>query len=59
MSNVMIAILFALGAGAWVYSKMYRRTGGNNKNAIIIGASVSLLVFVATIVLLGSFVNST
>lgn len=49
MSLLGIALLFGLGAGAWIYSRIYNRTGGNSKSslitAIISGAAIALVLF--------------
>jgi len=55
MPNVLIALLMAVGVTAWVYSKMYRRTGGNTQNAMISAGLVGFLVFVAAIVILSTY----
>jgi predicted ABC-type exoprotein transport system permease subunit len=48
MSNFVIALLFALGSGAWIYSRLMRTTGNNKKNsliaAIIAGAVICLIL---------------
>lgn len=43
MSNLLIAFLLAVGCGGWIYSKMYRRSGGLTQQALIV-AGVSGLV---------------
>jgi len=45
MSNVLFAFLVGLPAGVWVYSKMYRRSGGSVQSAATVGAGVGILVF--------------
>jgi len=35
-SNILIGLIFGIGFGGWIYSKMYRRTGGNTSNSIIV-----------------------
>lgn len=52
MSDTLIAFLAALGAGAWVYSKMYRSTGGNTKNALVAAGGAGLLLFLAALTIL-------
>lgn len=44
MSNFVMALLISVGAGAWLYSKLARRTGGGNTGPAIIGASVVALI---------------
>lgn len=45
MSGFLIAFMFALGGGTWVYSRAYSRTGGNQKSAIIVAVLSALLLF--------------
>lgn len=49
MSLLGIALLFGMGAAAWIYSRIYNRTGGNAQSslitAIICGAAISLVLF--------------
>ncbi|MDQ3158548.1 MAG: hypothetical protein M3P98_00205 [bacterium] len=45
MSNLLFAFLIGLPVGVWVYSKMYRRTGGESKSAITVGAGIGILAF--------------
>lgn len=49
MSMFMIAFLFGLGVGAWIYNRFYSRTGGNQKNALIAavacGATTILVLY--------------
>ena len=47
MSNLLIAFLLAAGFGTWIYSKVYRQTGGNQQNSLIVGGvsgAITLLV---------------
>ena len=50
-SNLTIGLLMGVGFGAWVYSKIYRSSGGNNKNALIVAgfAGLGALIVVTTI----------
>ena len=46
MSALLISLLFAAGAGTWVYTKLGRRTGGGNQQGAFIGAGVAaVLIF--------------
>jgi len=45
MSNLLIAFLFGIGSGAWVYKKLQRTTGNNTKSSLI-GATVTGLVLI-------------
>jgi hypothetical protein len=52
MSNFVIAFLFSIGSSAWVYKKLLRTTGNNNKNAIIAATITGLvLLFIMYFVL--------
>lgn len=52
MSNFLIAFLFSLGAGTWIYNKMYSRTGGNTQNALIVAGLSGGLLFLLMLVVL-------
>jgi hypothetical protein len=54
-SNVTIGILFGLGIAAWVYNKVQRHSGGNTKNALIVGGLVGVLAFVLVVLTIGIF----
>jgi hypothetical protein len=45
-----IALLLGLGGGAWIYSKIYNRTGGNTSasvtTAAICGVAATIIVFI-------------
>lgn len=46
MSAFLIALLFAVGASAWIYTTLGRRTGGGNQQNAFIGAAVAaVLIF--------------
>lgn len=53
MSDILIAFLMALSAGAWIYSKIYRSTGGNTKNSLIVATASGLVIFLAVMTILG------
>lgn len=52
MTNVVIAFLAALSAGAWVFSKVQRSTGGNTQNSIIVAAIAGGAAFLLSVTLL-------
>ena len=58
MSDALIAFLFGLGFGAWIYSKVYRSTGGNSKNAVVVGAGTGLVAGILIFVILGFIFHS-
>lgn len=51
MSSFLIALLVALGASTWIYTKMMKTSGGLTKNAITVAAvcGVIILIFVFSI----------
>ncbi len=53
MSNFVVALIFAVGVGAWVYSKVVRRTGGNATTSIIASVVVAIVVFIIAFTLMG------
>jgi hypothetical protein len=54
MSNLVIAFLFAIGSSAWVYKKLLRTTGNNNKNALIGATVTGLVLFLILFLVLNS-----
>ncbi|QQS20237.1 hypothetical protein IPL85_02190 [Candidatus Saccharibacteria bacterium] len=41
MNPVLIAFIFALGAGTWAYTKLQQRTGYGNSKTALKGAAVT------------------
>ncbi len=41
MSPVLVALLFSVGVGTWVYTKLQQRTGYGNSKAALKGAAVA------------------
>lgn len=61
MSSFLIAFLFAAGAGTWIYSKMYSRTGGNQLNSLLIGGlsgAVLFLLMLGLLAIIGNVISS-
>jgi hypothetical protein len=52
-SNVTVALLFGIGAGAWIYAKMYRQSGGDSKSALLVAGIAGFLLFVLVLLVLG------
>lgn len=52
MSDVAIALLFALGASAWIYSKEMHSTGSNTAGSLAVAAGLALFLFLAMLTLL-------
>ncbi len=46
MTAPIIALLVALGAGAWIYSKMMHSTGGIAKTALIVAGTAAFFLFI-------------
>lgn len=53
MSNFVVALIFAVGVGAWVYSKVIRRAGGNTTTSIVASVVVAIVVFIVAFTLMG------
>lgn len=52
MSNFLIAFLFGAGAGTWIYSKIYKNTGGNNKSALTTAGIGGFILFLLMLIIL-------
>jgi hypothetical protein len=48
-----VALLVGIGFGGWVYSRIYRKTGGNSQNGLIVGAVSGIVALVAVMTILG------
>lgn len=51
----MIGFLFGVGFGGWLFSKLYRSSGGNTKNSLIVAAISGLGAMGLVMLLLGMF----
>lgn len=51
----MIALLVGLGASAWIYSKMMRKTGGITQSALIVAAIGGVFVFLVLLIAVNMF----
>ena len=56
-SNFAIALLFALGFGGWVYSKIYKKSGGNNSSSLTVAGLSAFAALVIGLVLLNMFIK--
>lgn len=54
-----IALITAVGASAWIYSKVMNRTGGNTQNALIVSGVAAIMIFVITLTVLSIVENIT
>ena len=52
MGNSLIALFFAVGAGTWIYAKLMKNTGGNQRSSIIASGLIAVLLFVVGLVVL-------
>jgi hypothetical protein len=46
MSNFVVALLFGIGIGGWIYNKTYRRTGGNRPTSWTVGGIVGVIAMI-------------
>lgn len=54
-SNLTVGIIMGIGVAGWVYSKIYKRTGGNTQNSLVVAVLVGLLAAMVVVVILGMF----
>jgi predicted RNase H-related nuclease YkuK (DUF458 family) len=52
-SNVTIALIFAIGAGAWVYSKIQHNNGGQSQRSLIVAGAAAFFLFLTMLIVLG------
>lgn len=54
MSNVLIGFLAGAGIAAWIYGKMFRSTGGNRQNALVVAGSAGVAAWVIILLILNA-----
>ncbi len=54
MPPAVVALLFAVGAGTWVFTKVQRSTGGNTQNAAITAGIAGAFAFVVLLLILNT-----
>lgn len=52
MSNKLTAFLGSIGVSAWVFSKVYKSTGGNTKSSLAAAIIAGILVFMLFLTIL-------
>lgn len=52
-SSIFIALILAIGAGTWIYTKLIRSTGGNTRSAAIGSIISAALIFLVAWYLIG------
>lgn len=58
MSNFLIALIAAIGAGGWIYNKFQKMNGGLTQRSLTAAGSSALGIFVVLLILLSIFVKS-
>lgn len=53
MANWIIALLFGLSIGTWIYSKLMRSTGSNKSSSLVAAAISAILIFLLFYIVLG------
>lgn len=43
-----------IGVAGWVYSKVYKRTGGNTQNSVVVAALVGLVACIVVVTVLAT-----
>jgi hypothetical protein len=56
-SNFTVALLFGIGAGGWIYAKMYRQSGGNTKSALLVSGIAGFGLFLLVLIVMGLFLK--
>ena len=59
MTPKVVALLVGASAATWTYNKIYRRTGGNEKNSYIVGGLAGLAAFIFTLTLIAIVTSIT
>ena len=54
MTDWTIALLFALGAGGWIYNKLMRSTGNNRSNSLVGATGAAALLFIMLYIILNA-----
>lgn len=54
MPPSVVALLFAAGFATWVYTKISNKTGGNNKDSIIVAAIAAAFGYVILFMVLSA-----
>ena len=57
MNRVFIAVVFAVGVGAWVYGKFQKSNGGLTQRSLIGAAVAGVLAFILFITLASTLLN--
>jgi predicted ABC-type exoprotein transport system permease subunit len=57
MSNFVIALLVALGSGAWIYNRLLRTTGNNKKSSLIAAIISGAVICLILNLILGSIIK--
>jgi hypothetical protein len=57
LPNFLVGLMVGAGAGAWVYSKTMRQTGGNTKSALTTAGIVAVITFLVIGFILSSFIS--
>lgn len=57
MNRVFIAVVFAVGVGAWVYGKFQKSNGGLTQRSLIGAAVASVIAFILFITLASTLLN--
>lgn len=53
-SSLAIGLLVAISSGTWVYTKVMRRTGNNNKSSLITAGIFAAMAFIVTVTVVWS-----
>lgn len=54
MSATLVSLLFAVGAGAWIYNRLMRTTGSNIQSSLVATAVAGIIIFIVAYILLSA-----
>ncbi len=53
MSTYLIALIFSIGGGGWVYYQIQRRTGGNTQTSLLMAGVAGVICFLFIVIVFG------
>jgi hypothetical protein len=57
-SNVTIALIFAIGAGGWIFAKLQHQSGNQTKQSLMAAGIGGALLFIVVLLVLNSLFSS-
>ena len=57
MNKFWISLLFTIGSGAWIYTKLQKYSGNNTKQSLAGVGIIGLIIFIILFLVLGMVIN--